>query len=122
VAPQGFAGILDVEIIARDEQGRIARIQVKVAVDSVVVEEGEAPPKGDSVPTGPLADWEKDKAEKDADGEGTLSDKAPADRAADKNVKHGALSFRDQVRTAKTRDPVLARILSSVDRPEKRPS
>jgi hypothetical protein len=124
LVPLDGSGALDIEIVARDEEGRIARAHFKLDLDTKVAEPAEvaqAETSGEQVQQTmhDKADAEKDAA--DAEKSDTEAVKT-AKSDADKPVKLGTTKFSEQTHAARTtRDPVLARILAEKTRALEKP-
>jgi hypothetical protein len=111
--PQGAAETLEVEIIARDSEGREARTQFTLEINDLRLRAGAA-----SLALG--LDVDKEEAEKarleaaKQANENRAATQAVTATAGVRPAKPGAASFSDQVSAAKTqRDPLLDRIASS---------
>jgi len=111
--PQGIGETLEVEILARDTEGREARTQFTLEIDAMRLRPGAA-----GLALG--MDVDKEEAEKarleaaKQAGEGRVASKAATATAGVRPGKPGAASFSDQVSAAKTnRDPLLDRIAPS---------
>ena len=118
--PTGLGDSIEIEIVAKDDEGHIARIQFTLKLDAIIVET-DAAPQWEQAGTeatrgGPDAD---EISTVDATGAetGTPARNKVGAKAApqlDKLEKHGAVSFTEQVRSARmARDPVLARIVAA---------
>ena len=112
--PQGIGETLEVEIVARDTEGREARTQFTLEIDAMRLRPGAA-----GLALG--MDVDKEEAEKarleaaqQAASDGRAASKAVTATAGVRPGKPGAASFSDQVSAAKTqRDPLLDRIAPS---------
>jgi len=111
--PQGIAETLEVEIVARDTEGREARTQFTLEIEAMRLRPGAA-----DLALG--LDVDKEEAEKARleaarqAGEGRPASKAAIATAGIRPARPGAASFSDQVSAAKTqRDPLLDRIAPS---------
>jgi VCBS repeat-containing protein len=111
--PQGVEETLEVEIIARDTEGREARTQFTLEIEAMRLRAAEA-----ALALG--MDVDKEEAEKARleaarqANEGRAATQAVTATAGIRPGKAGAASFSDQVSAAKTqRDPVLDRIAPS---------
>jgi hypothetical protein len=107
--PEGLHGEADVDVIARDSEGREAHAQFVLPIDELRAGETD---RTDLAAIALALDVDKQEAEK------TRAEKARAEAA--RPQKHSAASFSDQVRAAKPNlDPLLERIArakSSQDR------
>ena len=111
--PQGIAETLEVEVLARDTEGREARTQFTLQIDAMRL-------RPDAAGLALGMDVDKEEAEKARiqaarqAGEGRAAGKAVTAKAGVRPGKPGAASFSDQVSAAKTnRDPLLDRIAPS---------
>ena len=124
-APLESAGSLDIEIIARDEEGRIARVHFSMDLEAKAAESREAAKAEQPGEQVQQKMYDKADADKDvADAAKTDADTAKTAKiGAEKPVKQGAAKFSEQARVARTgRDPVLASILAEkTTKVEKRP-
>jgi len=116
VPPSG-RGVLELEIIARDEEGRIARSQFRIDLDAINAP-AEQPVEAAEVAVAEPAPliYDKDAVEIDAEGKEVLADadEAKKAKAEAEKIKRGAVSFSEQAQIARAaRDPILARILAT---------
>ncbi len=117
--PAAFAGELEVEIVARDNEGREARTTFHLELDQVRTRAAEAAPAAPDPTLGLDVDAaEKEKARQAAERA------QQAEKAAGKDGKpapRGAQGFSEQLRGAKvTRDPLLDRISSAGEQAPRR--
>jgi hypothetical protein len=115
VPPSG-TGFLDLEIIARDEEGRIARAQFRLDLDAINAPAEQPVDNVETATAEPAPKYyDKDEAELDAEGKEVLADAEEAGKKAEaEQTKRGAVSFSEQAQIAKAaRDPILARILAT---------
>ena len=117
-APSFGMGYLDIEITARDEDGRIARLQFRLDLNPVSVEDAPAEKTEAAAVEAPTQMYDKDIAAAEAEngGEQVVADADAAKKAKAEidKIKRGAVSFSEQAMAAKAqRDPILARILAS---------
>ena len=96
--PEGLQGSTEVEVIARDTEGREAHAFFALQVDTLRAAPGERVDPA-RAPLG--LDVDKQEAEKA---------RVEAARAAPRPQKQGAASFSEQVSAAKAKDPLLERI------------
>jgi VCBS repeat-containing protein len=110
IPPEGAEDTLEIEIVARDTEGREARTRFTLEIDALRNVAGAA-----GIALGLDVDKEEaEKARKQAAAEGRPAPKAGTATAEVRPAKPGAASFSDQVGAAKTqRDPLLDRITSS---------
>jgi hypothetical protein len=101
--PEGVEQTLEIEVVARDTEGREARTQFTLEIDAVRTSAAAA-----ALTLG--LDVDKEEAEKAR----LAAAKAGTATAAVRPAQPGAASFSDQVSAAKTqRDPLLDRIVPS---------
>jgi hypothetical protein len=110
--PQGIEETLEVEVVARDTEGREARTQFTLEIDAMRLR----PAAADLALGMDVDKVEAERARLEASrqaGEGRTGGKAVTAKAGVRPGKPGAASFSDQVSAAKTqRDPLLDRIAS----------
>ncbi|MGE0873404.1 MAG: Ig-like domain-containing protein, partial [Burkholderiales bacterium] len=127
VPPAGTGGTLEIEIVARDEDGRIAR-----AVITLVTGEAQLTDSGEAMTRDAVLglDVDKEEAEKArreaAEAERQQAERRDAQKARaapdGKPLKQGATTFTEQLKAARgARDPLLERIAKSESTPA-RPS
>jgi hypothetical protein len=114
----GDGGMLDIEIVARDEEGRVARARFSLNVDKIVADTDGAPTFEAGSQQVLKSAVDEEVPEKDVVI--TIEERTvPVERAAVKNTVQrekvevrGASPFSEQARNTRlARDPVLARIL-----------
>jgi len=113
VPPQDVRGSLEIEVIARDDQGREARSRFEMLVDEVRAEELQRFAAMPDLALGLDVDAkEKEKARLRAEAEKARQEaKGRGERPAKEGPAQPAASFTEQVRLAKApRDPLLERI------------
>jgi len=107
IAPEGISGPLELEVIARDTQGREARTSFVLLVEDLRAARARQATEGD-IPLG--LDVDKKEAEK-ARLEGRRSKPEGAPREGRPQTKEPAASFTEQLRAVKaSRDPLLEKI------------
>jgi len=114
----GDGGMLNIEIVARDEEGRIARAQFSLNLDKIVADTDEAPvlEAGDQQELKSAVDEELPEKEVVVTIEERVAPvelvSAKSGVQGDKAEVKGASPFTEQARNTRlARDPVLARIL-----------
>jgi hypothetical protein len=119
--PGGITGALDIEVTARDEDGRIARLQFKLELDAVTVDADKAQRAEVASAQDAELMYEDAAAEAGMEANAALADADAAIKAkaeAEKARQRGSVPFSEQLHAVKvSRDPVLARILA--DQPAK---
>ncbi len=123
VPPAGTSGMLEIEIVARDEDGRIAR-----AVITLVIGDAQLTDSGDAMVRDAVLglDVDKEEAEK-ARREAAEAERQQAERGDGKkarvgtdgkSLKQGATTFTEQLKAAKgAHDPLLERIAKAGSTP-----
>jgi hypothetical protein len=137
VPPDNVRGTLQIEVVARDSEGREARTIFTLRVEELRTEDVPAQPdrrselgdteQGEGVDVLLGLDVDKQEAEKArADGQrqgaaGSTRDSAAKGKAAVKGQKQGAAPFSEQIRNARVApDPLLERIAKSSEDPGRR--
>ena len=125
--PEGMREAIDLEVIAKDTEGREARAIFRLVVGEAPVAEGEAPPEGQNSRLGLAVDKEvadklREKAS-EASKQAAIKPQAAKPLPSDKSLNRGAPSFSEQLVIAKAgQDPLVSRIAQAdADEPPQRP-
>ena len=115
--PVGVGGVLQIEIVARDEEDRVARLEFSMDLEALVAEDAAAV-AADGVQDLTLEMYEREGKESSKDGDredrGSVAPGTAQPKGGDAVLeKRGASSFGEQLKAAKVaRDPLLSRILT----------
>ena len=126
--PEGLRGAIELEVTAKDTDGREAHANFRLLVGEIAVADGDAAADGQNSKLGlsvdkEVADKLREKAIESAKQPVIKAPHAGKPAPADKPVVRGSASFSEQLMVAKaTQDPLLARFArAEADEPPKSP-
>jgi hypothetical protein len=114
--PEGMGGSMEIEVTAKDTDGREAHANFRLVIGDIPVASGEAAPEGQASQLGlavdkEVADKQHAKATEAARQSGIKVPQAGKHVPAEKPAIRGSASFSEQLSAAKTgQDPLVSRI------------
>ena len=117
--PEGMRGAIELEVTAKDTEGRQARANFRLVLGEVPVADGDAAAQRQNSELGLAVDKEvadklREKASESAKQPAVKAPQAGKPVPADKSAVRGAMSFSEQLVAAKaTQDPLIGRIASA---------